>query len=62
MFIALRLGLFVVINAIARGNFQPPVGKTWIEVVILGILSPGFLVVIYDPILEREVIDGGLPS
>jgi hypothetical protein len=37
-------------------NFMPPTGKTWIQVVILGVLSLGLLAAIYDRLLEREII------
>jgi uncharacterized membrane protein YidH (DUF202 family) len=58
---ALKLVAITVVLATAASlfqgtNFTPPIGKTWIQIVILGILSLGLLAAIYDRLLEREII------
>ena len=54
--VALGLALFTAITTLTHANFGPPIGKAWIQLVILGLLSIGLLIAIYDRILEREII------
>jgi hydrogenase/urease accessory protein HupE len=50
------VAFIAAINAFTRGSFQPPMGKTWVEVILMTVLSMGLLVAIYDRILEREIV------
>lgn len=54
--IALGAALMAVSKALTVGSFQPPLGKTWVEIIIMVVLSLGLLLAIYDRILEREII------
>ncbi len=54
--IALGVAISTALASISQGSFQPPSGKSWVELIILVILSLGLLVAIYDRLLEREII------
>jgi hypothetical protein len=54
--VALATAIYTAINVIGHGTFQSPTGSTWVEFIILIILSLGLLAAIYDRLLEREII------
>ena len=53
---ALSVAYVATYLAITRGTFIRPLGATWVELAILGILSLGLMAAIYDRLSEREII------
>jgi hypothetical protein len=53
---ALTVALVAASSLLKETNFTSPTAKTWIQIVILGVLSLGLVAAIYDRLLEREII------